>query len=696
MRHRSGLAVCVLALVFSALGMLVGVPTQGRVNAETEVFLTSEGAVPRAGSEPGASPEVPSDITDSGPVTNVWYGPHQVFGSLGVPQRWVNILGNVSDADGIGSLVYSLNSGSARSLSIGPDGRRLARAGDFNVDIDVEELDVGSNTVVLTATDTLNNQTVETVTVEYVGGNVWPNPYAIDWSSVGSLQDVVQVVDGLWAAETAGLRTVEIGYDRLVAIGDRVWGDYEVTVPVTVHRVASQEAGVGILLGWTGHTDNPVSGWQPKSGWIPFGAICWFRWYPSEWGNRLEIYGNEGRVLGSDISGWLLESGVDYVFKVRVVTNPGEGSLYSFKVWEAGQPEPSGWTVAGQGRPEDPRDGSLLLLAHRVDATFGDVTVTPLQQTYTLIVETVGQGEVNKEPDSDDDTYANGQSVTLTAVPQPDWRFDHWSGDVTGSANPATVSMTRHRLVTAVFVPDQVMLTVHAIGQGRVSHTPGNPYEHGAVAILEPIPDVGWSFGGWSGADAADLMDRGDGTWSLVMRGDKELMATFTQNEYTLTIDTFPESEGGKVSHRPGNPYFHGDEAILEPAADPGWVFDEWQGDASDELTDNGDGTWSLTIDGDKELTARFREARYNATVTIEGKGSVSNSPGNPYRYRAVAMLKPVPRRSWRFAGWAGPDAKDLYDNLDGTWSLRMTGDKEVTALFVTYRSYVPLVAIER
>ena len=76
----------------------------------------------------------------------------QEFGQLGVPQQWVNILGNVSDPDGIASTTYSLNGGAESTLSIGPDTRRLADDGDFNIEIDHNDLVDGSNDVVITAT----------------------------------------------------------------------------------------------------------------------------------------------------------------------------------------------------------------------------------------------------------------------------------------------------------------------------------------------------------------------------------------------------------------------------------------------------------------------------------------------------------------------------------------------------------------
>ena len=47
----------------------------------------------------------------AGPSIVVWRGSPQTFGQVGVPQRWVNVLGNVDDSNGIGSLSYRLNSG---------------------------------------------------------------------------------------------------------------------------------------------------------------------------------------------------------------------------------------------------------------------------------------------------------------------------------------------------------------------------------------------------------------------------------------------------------------------------------------------------------------------------------------------------------------------------------------------------------
>ena len=42
---------------------------------------------------------------------DVWYGLNQAFGFRGQPQRWINVLANIADVDGIASAVYTVNGG---------------------------------------------------------------------------------------------------------------------------------------------------------------------------------------------------------------------------------------------------------------------------------------------------------------------------------------------------------------------------------------------------------------------------------------------------------------------------------------------------------------------------------------------------------------------------------------------------------
>ena len=66
--------------------------------------------------------------------------------------------------------------------------------------------------------------------------------------------------------------------------------------------------------------------------------------------------------------------------------------------------------------------------------------------TETLTTAVVGQGTVSPESG----TFGCGDQ-TLTATPAEGWRFAGWSGDLTGTTNPATLAMDGALSVTATF-----------------------------------------------------------------------------------------------------------------------------------------------------------------------------------------------------------------------------------------------------
>lgn len=351
------------------------------------VWVAAQAGVDPVEREPQPSP--PLEATLAEPVIDIWYGSHQVFGAIGSPIPFVNILGRVSAPDGVAALFYTLNGEVEMPLSIGPDALRLADPGDFNVEIDVIDLLDGINTVVIRAIDTQGNESTAQVEVSYSSETVWPARYAINWSRVAAIQDVAQVLDGLWELSPAGVRPLQTDYDRLIAIGDRLWDDYEVTIPITIHAIdprsfeaTSHGAAVGVLLRWPGHAD-----WgddQPRIGWWPHGAIGLLRWTGTEQHHRtsIQIFGNQRAPFVLADKARPIVLGTTYIYKMRVETRLGrtgvQGSRYRLKIWEQGQPEPNGWELTVNEGLDDPQVGSLVLLSHYVDCVFGNVKVKPL------------------------------------------------------------------------------------------------------------------------------------------------------------------------------------------------------------------------------------------------------------------------------------------------------------------------------
>jgi hypothetical protein len=321
---------------------------------------------------------------------NIWHGLQQKVGHLGHAQDDFNLMGNVIGHENLASLTYSLNGTAPVELTIGRgkfgDTRRLAAPGDFNADIAISKLRDGRNAILVNAIDSLGGKTSVTVYVDKFRG-AYPLPVHIKWNKVSNPQDVGQYIDGLWALEKEGLRTVRTGYDRVFLIGDTTWMDYEVTVPFIFHRADPETGpvsggnGIGILMRFTGHAvgghrNFPAA--QPKWGYQPFGAIGLLRWKdgPNRDPSIQFFRGDNDQTL--NFGTMSLVPGHHYQMKMRCVTLPDDGdegvTRYSFKIWRAQETEPAQWNLeVDQKSKHALRKGGVVLLAHHVDATFGNV-----------------------------------------------------------------------------------------------------------------------------------------------------------------------------------------------------------------------------------------------------------------------------------------------------------------------------------
>ena len=68
---------------------------------------------------------------------------------------------------------------------------------------------------------------------------------------------------------------------------------------------------------------------------------------------------------------------------------------------------------------------------------------------FTISIGVEGEGKVTKDPDRNN--FAEGDEVTLTAVADSGWAFLEWRGDLTGTNNSLTVTVSENIEATAVF-----------------------------------------------------------------------------------------------------------------------------------------------------------------------------------------------------------------------------------------------------
>ena len=322
-------------------------------------------------------------------IVEIWHGTHQRVGHLGSAQAHFNVLGQVDNHSALSELYYCLNGGEKTSIAIGRapngfgDGRRLARSGHFNADIPTSLLHDGENHIDIVAIDHDGNECASSAIIEKSTGST-PLPCHIEWNAIHNPQDVGQFVDGCWEISSAGLRTQHTGYKRLFLIGCDAWEDYQITVPITIHAVDpllgphSGDNGLGVIMRFDGHVEDSAPE-QPSWSYRPFGAVAWLCWKDGpDMPPQKQFYradSNERKNFGE----FPIIEGKTYVLRAACVDAGNGVSTYRCAVWEAGEYAPDSWDW--QVRLPDgrtPSRGGVALVAHHVNASFGDVKVHPL------------------------------------------------------------------------------------------------------------------------------------------------------------------------------------------------------------------------------------------------------------------------------------------------------------------------------
>jgi len=124
-------------------------------------------------------------------------------------------------------------------------------------------------------------------------------------------------------------------------------------------------------------------------------------------------------------------------------------------------------------------------------------------------------------------TFTSGASVRLEAVPASGYRFDSWSGDLSGTTNPTVITIDCNKKVTAKF--SQIImhtLTMQVKGSGSTSPAVGvQSYEEGTTVSVTATSGTGWQFDSWTG----DVADPHSATTVLITDSDKTVIANFSK-----------------------------------------------------------------------------------------------------------------------------------------------------------------------
>jgi uncharacterized protein YhfF len=324
--------------------------------------------------------------------------------------------------------------------------------------------------------------------------------------------------------------------------------------------------------------------------------------------------------------------------------------------------------------------GVLLQLGWEDDQ---EIVGSAWQELYGKISKVdIGKGAKNKvdvpssvkgiveEWDETDDIFEGLGNITASL----DSKYTQYGNKGEGHNELDTVKYILAALKKQGYIFNEYILTVTVTGNGTVEKDPNQVIFHYEDEVdLTATADDGYSFISWGGC--IDPNDANNPV-TITMDSDKTITATFTQDEYTLDVTV---DGNGTVAKEPNKATYHYDDDVnLIATAQIGWTFDSWSGDVDGN---DANSLITITMEGNKDITATFTQNAYTLTVTTDGNGTVTKNPNQAtYHYADNVILTAIPHDSnYVFGSWGGDiDPNDANNPI----TITMDGDKDVTATF--------------
>ena len=244
-------------------------------------------------------------------------------------------------------------------------------------------------------------------------------------------------------------------------------------------------------------------------------------------------------------------------------------------------------------------------------------------------------------------TYRYGDSLTVSAAPDLNWKFKNWTnGSIQNPyriilneemVNAVTVDSLRMDLMVR-WAPEDSFVNVEILSAdgGDVSITKnreGSGYKEGDTITINALPYEGNRFTSWSDGNESPERTIEVGENNII------LTASFSEipTQYALSLTA---GTGGSVSG--GGTYDTGSSVDITATPDSGYTFTSW----SDGSTD---ATRTVTVSSATSLTASF------SAVVAGGFSACSDTAANDFGGTTTVAYTP---------GSAQPD---LYEDSDGS-----------------------------
>ena len=267
-------------------------------------------------------------------------------------------------------------------------------------------------------------------------------------------------------------------------------------------------------------------------------------------------------------------------------------------------------------------------------------TATCLPKCYSLNTSAnpSGSGWIGLDPQPNcAGGYTDGTNVQLTASPYSGYTFLNWTGKLTGTANPGSITINYSKTVTANFSGCYMLTRTHSGSGSDPTASPATPpdcsagqYVAGEAISLTASPANGWRVASWSGTSNNSSTSTSN---SLTMPASNHTVGVnyeaIPPTCYTLTCThtgsgSDPVASPSNSNGCSAGQYVAGASISLTASPASGWRVGSWSGTDNDSSTST---TNSLTMPAsNRTVTANYAEIPSGDTTPPNGR---ITSPSN-------------------------------------------------------------------
>lgn len=354
------------------------------------------------------------------------------------------------------------------------------------------------------------------------------------------------------------------------------------------------------------------------------------------------------------------------------------------------------------------KDLQDFLQTGHIERNYYRVSLTPSPEEGGIVGCTGSHIMPDESPDGFRFQFEAGSQVKLYAKPAPGYHFMGWkeyhSNEIMSISSDWTFNIKKDMDLIGVFEKEGSPVNNFYINVDAYPATAGyvvgaGTFPKGTRHSITAAPIDGYHFVHWK--NSKGILVSTNLQYDLIVDSDETYTAYFELNApqtYKVTVNTTPS---GKGTASGAGVYQVGQIATIVPSPAQGWKVGTVS--ASDgNITDNGDGTWSVVVNQDVTVTVTFVEAiRYftfsvianaNGLVRYKDIQGLWSSWAAQHEVTAaektIVTIEGKANSGYEFENWISPTGATLPNNENNIIVEEGLDRKTYTAYFK--EAYVP------